>query len=319
MTDPRRIVVVGAGAIGASLGALLFEVGVDCVLVARGEHGRAMAERGLDIRLPQGARTVRVPIAEQAVASHDDLVFLTTMGQDTDVALAPIDRAVTVASFQNGTTPLDAIAHRGHPTLAAMVWVPAERRAPGVVALPGIPSIGTVFLGGWPRGAGAWSPWLVARLQEAGLRAEVEPDIGPWVRAKLLVNLAGIVVALCDTPPEDVVDAARDEARAVWRRTREPYEDISALLDRVGPHDLAPVDGKPRIGGSTRAALSRGDRLETATLHASIREAGRSHGVATPVNDALVAIAEEARHARWSPGAMSPGDLRALVASKRPR
>src|SRR5437764_12436732 len=125
--QPRRVVVVGAGAIGASLGALLFEAGVPCVLVARGEHGRAMAERGVDLRFPSGARTIRVPVATEATPTRDDLVLLATMGQDTDQALASIDGGVTVASFQNGTSPLDAIAARGHPTLAAMVWIPAER------------------------------------------------------------------------------------------------------------------------------------------------------------------------------------------------
>ncbi|HEY8074344.1 MAG TPA: 2-dehydropantoate 2-reductase N-terminal domain-containing protein, partial [Labilithrix sp.] len=299
--QPRRVIVVGAGAIGAAIGALLFEAGVPCVLVARGESGRAMAERGVELRLPNGARTIRVPVATAVEATREDLVLLATMGQDTDDALASIDPAVTVASFQNGTTPLDAIARRGHPTIAAMVWIPAERRAPGVIALHGATSIGTILAGAWPTGEGTWTPWLVARLRDAGLEAEADADIAPWIRAKLLVNLAGIVVALADDPPTDVIDASREEARAVFRAAGEPFEDIEALLARVGRDHVAHValvDGKPRLGGSTRAALARGDRLETATLHASIRDAGRAHGVPTPVNDALVALAEMATRAR---------------------
>ena len=48
----QRVVIVGAGAIGAGIGGLLHHVGSDVMLVARGAHGRAMAERGLDLRLP---------------------------------------------------------------------------------------------------------------------------------------------------------------------------------------------------------------------------------------------------------------------------
>ncbi len=67
--QPRRVFVLGAGAIGASIGALLFEAGVDCVFVLRdNKHARAIAERGADLRFPKMARTIRcrLPLAEEA-------------------------------------------------------------------------------------------------------------------------------------------------------------------------------------------------------------------------------------------------------------
>lgn len=315
--QPARVFVVGAGAIGASLGALLFEARVDCVLVVRGENGRAIAERGVDLRFPTSARTVRVPSATDLSPTPEDLVIVATMGQDTAAALAAIDPRVVVASFQNGVAPLDTIAQRGHETLAAMVYVPAERRGPGVVALPGVPVPGSILLGAWPRGEGRFSAWLVERLRAAGLRAEVEADVAPWIRAKLLVNLGGVVFAFCDDPPADVIEAARDEARAVWRATGERFEDVGVLLARVGPLENAPVDGRARIGGSTRAALARGEGLETASLHGTIIDAGRRAAVPTPVNTRLVALAEQAARERWAAGAMSPAELRGRVFGAR--
>lgn len=313
---PRRVLVLGAGAIGASIGALLFEAGVPCTLVARGEHGRVIAERGVDLRFPTSARSLRVPVVMTLAAAAPttaDLVLVATMGQDTGAAVEGLDPSVAVASFQNGTAPLDTIAARGHTTLAAVVYVPAERRGPGVIALPGVPCAGTVLVGGWPHGEGVWAEWLAARLCEAGFRAEHEAAIAPWVRAKLLVNLGGIVVALCDSPPADVIAAAQDEARAVWRATGEAFEEITALMERIGPHRLALVDERERVGGSTRSALARGDRLETASLHGPIVDAGRASGVPTPVNAALVQIAEEAAREGWATGAMSPEELRRRV------
>ena len=38
-----RFVVVGAGAIGGAVGARLYQKGYDVTLVARGEHGAALA------------------------------------------------------------------------------------------------------------------------------------------------------------------------------------------------------------------------------------------------------------------------------------
>jgi 2-dehydropantoate 2-reductase len=311
---PARVVVLGAGAIGASVGALLFEVGVPCVLVARGEHGRAMARGGVHLRFPDRAQCIRVPTVEtieEAAVTHEDLVIVATMGQHTADAVAPLDKRVAVASFQNGLSPIDAL--RGRPLMVAVVFVPAERREPGIVALPAVPTIGTILLGDWPRGVVASTEWVVARLAEAGFHAEVEADIAPWVRAKLLTNLAGIVVALCDDPPVDVIEAAQAEACAVWRANGEPFESVEALMQRVGARTLLPVDGRARKGGSTRAALARGDRLETADLHGSIVAAGRAALVPTPVNDALIRLARAAEEGRWGAGAMTPGELRTRV------
>ena len=41
-----RLVVYGAGAVGGVVGGRLFQHGHDVVLVARGEHQRAIAARG---------------------------------------------------------------------------------------------------------------------------------------------------------------------------------------------------------------------------------------------------------------------------------
>ncbi len=99
---PRRVFVLGAGAIGASVGALLFEAGVDCVFVVRdSEHGRAIVERGVDLRFPNAARTIRVPTATMTSATPDDLILLATMGHETEAALEGADPSITVASFQN--------------------------------------------------------------------------------------------------------------------------------------------------------------------------------------------------------------------------
>lgn len=314
VVQPRRVFVLGAGAIGASVGALLFETGVDCVLVVRdSDHGRAVAARGVELRFPATARTVRVPTAATTAATPEDLVLLATMGHDTHAALEGVDPRVPVASFQNGVTPLDAIRQRGHETLAAMVYVPAERRSPGVIALPGVPAPGTVLLGGWPGGESRFGPWMADRLRIAGFRADVERDIGPWVRAKLLVNLGGIVAALCDDPPDEVIAAAQAEARAVWRATGQRFEEPAALFARVGPLTIEPVDGHVRTGGSTRAALARGERLETTHLHRTIIDAGRAASIPTPVNDCLVALAEEAVEKHWMPGATSAQALRHRV------
>jgi len=309
--SPRRVVVLGAGAIGAGMGGLLWEAGVDVLLVARGAHGRALAEDGLDLRLPGGPRRLRVPVGEVADVRADDLVVLATMGHDTARAVATLPPDLPVVSFQNGLAPLDAL--QGRPVVAAMLYVPAERRAPGVVVLAGSPAPGAVFLGGWPGGLVGPERWLCDALTAAGFRAGVFPDIGPWIRAKALTNLGGIYAAVCDDPPSDLLEATVEEARACFRAEGSEVVPDDVFDARIGPMQVVAVDGLPRVGGSTRHALARGDRLETDSLHGWFVRRGAQLGVPTPLNAALVRLGARATAERWPPGCLTGAALRAVL------
>ena len=103
----RRVVFLGAGAIGAGIGGLLWDSGVDVLLVARGAHGEALATHGLDLRLPGGPRHLRVPVGRVEDVRPTDLVVLATMGHDTAAAVATLPPDQPVVTFQNGLAPFD--------------------------------------------------------------------------------------------------------------------------------------------------------------------------------------------------------------------
>ena len=56
-----RYIIYGAGAVGGSIGARLFEAGHEVVLIARGPHLEAIQRDGLMVRTPEGESTTRVP------------------------------------------------------------------------------------------------------------------------------------------------------------------------------------------------------------------------------------------------------------------
>lgn len=315
MSQPRRVVVLGAGAIGAPVGALLAEQGVDVVLVARGAHGQALRD-GLDLRLPDGPRRLHTPVVaslEAAAVTPDDLVLCTVMGHHTEAAVAALDRTVPVASLQNGSRPPRILRELGFPTLHVVVGVPAERRAPGVVALSGDPGPGWFLADA----AGPYADWLVRELGKAGFQAETVDDVAAWSRAKELGNLAGVLIALCDAFPRDVLKAAVREAKEVWEAAGLRYHTRAELAERTGNLRTTEVDGLRRVGGSTRHALRRGDALETASLHGPIVALGRQVGVPTPVNAGLIDLAERAVREGWAPGSRSADVVREAVGLPR--
>jgi 2-dehydropantoate 2-reductase len=72
-----RFVVVGAGAIGAYVGAALARGGADVTLVARGEHLRAMQDRGVRVRSPRGDFEAHPAATDDLdVVADADVVYL---------------------------------------------------------------------------------------------------------------------------------------------------------------------------------------------------------------------------------------------------
>jgi 2-dehydropantoate 2-reductase len=102
-----KFAVVGAGAIGAFVGAMLAKSGEDVTLIARGPHLRAMQERGVRVRGAGGDVEVRPAVTDSpAAVGSVDVVLLTLKAHSvTDMAprLSPLLGSETsIVSMQNG-------------------------------------------------------------------------------------------------------------------------------------------------------------------------------------------------------------------------
>jgi 2-dehydropantoate 2-reductase len=60
MSSDRRYLIIGAGAIGGALGAVLTRAGIPTVLIARGRHAETLASTGLTLRTPDGTFHTRI-------------------------------------------------------------------------------------------------------------------------------------------------------------------------------------------------------------------------------------------------------------------
>jgi 2-dehydropantoate 2-reductase len=72
-----RFAVLGAGAIGAYVGAALARGGTDVTLIARGAHLAAMSEHGVRVISPRGDFAARPPVTDDLSAvTGADVVFV---------------------------------------------------------------------------------------------------------------------------------------------------------------------------------------------------------------------------------------------------
>jgi 2-dehydropantoate 2-reductase len=102
-----RFAIVGAGAIGGFVGAMLARSGEDVALIARGPHLKAIQERGLRITGSIGEFDVKVQASDDpAVIGPADVVFITLKAHSLPQMaprLSPLIGAnTTILTGQNG-------------------------------------------------------------------------------------------------------------------------------------------------------------------------------------------------------------------------
>ena len=89
-----KFAVLGAGAIGAYVGAALARGGADVTLIARGPHLAAMDRDGVTVLSPRGDFTARPPVTDQlAAVAGADAVFV-ALRADSPPGVAPRLRGV---------------------------------------------------------------------------------------------------------------------------------------------------------------------------------------------------------------------------------
>ncbi|MFE6165518.1 ketopantoate reductase family protein [Streptomyces sp. NPDC056486] len=330
-----RYIIVGAGAIGGTVGGRLAESGHDVVLVARGAHYEAVREGGLRVRTPEGTVTHRLPVVrtpeELGELRADDVLFLAVKTQDCEAALdawsgRPVagggtaGEVLALVCAQNGVESERMALRRFRRVYGMCVWLPATHVEPGSVSAAGAPYTGILHLGRYPTGTDDTARLVSADLEKSKLLSPVVADVMRWKYGKLLANLANSIEAVTGV-------ISSNEATALYRQAREEAEAVLAAagIEAVSEQEqketrgdrvrLEPFDGSERGGGSSWQSLSRGTgTIEADYLNGEIALLGRLHGVPTPVNDTLQGVANAFARERRDAGSMEVSELLGLVA-----
>jgi 2-dehydropantoate 2-reductase len=315
-----RFVVYGAGAIGGVLGGRLAEHGDEVVLLARGAHLEAIRAHGLTVESPDGAVTLDVPAVghPSEVGFHTgDVVVLAMKSQDTVAALealaACLPPATPIVCAQNGVDNERSVLRRFPNVYGMCVMCPATHLDPGVVQASSAPVTGLMDVGRWPSGRDEVAETVAARLSAATFSSVPRDDIARWKWGKLLMNLGNAVEAVFGR--DEAAGALADLARREGIRCLD-----AAGIDAVGADEDAarrgslltarPIGERRRGGGSTWQSLTRSAGVvETDYLTGEIVLLGRLHGVPTPVNERLQAMANELARSRGRPGARSADEV----------
>lgn len=315
-----RFVIFGAGAVGGVVSARLVAHGHPVVLVARGAHYTAIAERGLRIESPDAVATVDVPVVDHPARiewTTDDVVLLAVKTQDTLAALCdlaavmPVD--VPIVCMQNGVES-ERLALRWFARVYGVcVMCPTTYLMPGVVQAWSSPTTGILDVGRYPVGVDDVSEAIALAFRASTFRSEARHDIMRWKYGKLLMNLGNAVEAICGPAARSgpIGALARREGVACLDAAGIDY--VAEAEDAARRGDilhLGSIAGQTRQGGSSWQSLQRRvHSIETDYLNGEIVLLGRLHKVPTPVNEVLQRFANRMARDGAPPGAMSPEEL----------
>ncbi len=163
-----RYIIIGAGAVGASLAAQFALSEIDYVLVGRGAQIRHIKQHGLTFRRPTVVRQIELSafdLEEPPELRKDDILLLTVKSQDAASALAfwswrdvagsrlPASLSLPIVTFQNGLATEAAALRTFANVYGASILTPALFTRTGTVAVAGDPQLGIATVGRFRWGA----------------------------------------------------------------------------------------------------------------------------------------------------------------------
>jgi 2-dehydropantoate 2-reductase len=314
-----RIAVLGAGSVGGVVAWHLARSGADPVIVARPMSAELLAREGLTLIGADGPETVAVAATADARAlGPRDLVLVALKAQDWPAALPLLrpllDQNTIVVPMLNGmpwwyfqgmsgtlaerritaVDPHGALAGAipARSILGCVVYIAASREAPNRIRWNGRKRL----LLGEP--AGPASPRLqrvAGLLADAGLNAEVTPDIRRAVWQKILGNVAHNPLSVITG--ESIGHLAKEpHLRAIMRAVMEEAAMTAAALG-IGAFEIEErLRVSPEMTDFRTSMLQdfeAGRPLELAAIVDAVIEVGKATGKAMPVLTTLGALAHE--------------------------
>lgn len=287
MSDHPTLALLGPGAIGTTIAALLHEAGRTPLLCGRTAHPV------LRLRHDGGETVVPGPVlTEPAAIGHTvDLVFVavkTTQNADSARWLnALCDENTVVCALQNGIEQKAQLEPwvNGATVVPSVVWFPAQREPDASVWLRARPRLTLPDVTQAKRVSDA--------LSGTGCAVELSADFPTIAWRKLLQNAVAGLMVLANRRAgmfsrEDISELAKAylrECLAVARAGGAMLQD-SVVQEIVENFQRSPAD----LGTSILADRQANRSMEWDSRNGVIQRYGQAHGIPVPISDVLVPL-----------------------------
>ncbi|MEU5892921.1 2-dehydropantoate 2-reductase [Streptomyces sp. NPDC047461] len=318
-----KVAVLGAGAIGAYVGAALHRAGADVHLIARGPHLAAMRRNGVQVLSPRGDFTAHAHATDNPQEIGPVDYVLLGLKANSYAACGPLiepllNDTTAVIAAQNGI-PWWYFHHHGGPhdgqriesvdpggavsavlaperAIGCVVYAATELEGPGVVRH----LEGTRFSIGEPdRSASGRCRAFSDAMQAGGLKCPVEKDLRNDIWLKLLGNISFNPISALARATMRQMCHHGGTRQVIETMMRETLAVAEALGCDIGISIERRLAGAERVGDhrtSTLQDLEAGKPLELDVLLAAVAELADITGVDVPTLRTVHAISDLLAH-----------------------
>lgn len=279
----KKIIVVGAGAIGSLLAAMLSKQ-IRVVVVGRRGHVGAIKEQGLKItglinkRFKLEATTIVPKIDEETI------IFLTMKAQDVGLAVEmfkkQLKKDTVIVCMQNGLGSDEVVRRMVNcRVVCAVTYLSAEMVAPGTIR----------YVGDLPSYFGKDDKDIASIFNKVGLKTKIVGEIKQEVWKKLVFNCVinglGTILGVANN---ELGDPRLDEIKialvgeCVRVGDKEGIKLGNNLLDQINEF----IKSSTNVN-STLQDIRKNKTTEIEFLNGAIVRLGKKHGITTPINQMI--------------------------------
>ena len=295
-----KIAVLGAGGVGAYFGARLAQAGAEVHLLARGEHLRALVERGLRIRSANGDLELRLPATDRIedIGPVDYALVCVKSSETEPLAsrMKPLLRDdTTIISLQNGVDNEEKLARAlgAERVVGGVAFIMSTIAEAGTIEHVG--SLARIVFGEMDGSRTERTERFLSLCKQAHIDAEVSTDIRSvlWNKFSFICALAGMTASV-RLPLGDIRDCMEslEMAKNIVREVMAvaAAEGVSLPADTVDKAVGIAMKMDPGIYSSLHYDMTHGKPMELEALHGTVLHLAGRHGIAVPMSEAVYAI-----------------------------
>ncbi len=291
-----KITIIGTGAIGAVIGAILYEHGQDVTFVeVNQDYIDQITEHGLHIDYGKGEKVLPIKITNRIEdGGIPDMILMAVKSYNNVQAakncLKVIGQNTLVLTMQNGVGNIETISQYVNPkqVIAGTTTFGSIVLKPGYIKS----DLGEIHIGEVNGGITQRIQRIVNLLSKCGFRVQASENVTSLIWTKLLVNVGinaigaltlrrnGEIPGLA--PAAAVQKMVIDEGIAVSKAIGIKF-DVSDIHEYVKQVCFNTAQNK----ASMYQDIERGSQTEILAMNGAVVAEGRKLGISTPANEII--------------------------------